>query len=125
VTSTTRMEVGLGKHKAASRSLRHALPRVCSFASQFLSRGGSSEGKYLLITCETGKDISVGVALALYCFCFDLEGRFRRAQEQTERYTKDTIRMRLGKIMTAMPEASPNRATLQSVNSFLMDWRSE
>jgi len=121
VRSATRMEVGLGKHKAASRGLRHALPEVCSFVSRFLSRDGPKGERRVVVTCETGKDISVGVALALLCFCFDVDGCFRPSH--AERYTKDSIRLRLGKIMTAMPEASPSRATLQSVNSFLMDWR--
>ena len=40
-----------------------------------------------------------------------------------EDLNKDIIRVRMGRIATAVPEANPSRATLQSVNSFLMDWR--
>lgn len=137
--SPTRLEVGLGKHKAASRNLRVALANICSFATQFL-HGSTAESletakpKRILIACETGgKDLSVGVALALLCWCCEDEAGavMRRMDEsksgeeaaKTMGFNKTMVKIRLGRIMTAMPEANPNRATLQSVNSFLMDWR--
>jgi tRNA A64-2'-O-ribosylphosphate transferase len=134
--SPRRMEVGVGKHKTASRNLRDALPVVCEFVGRYLNAAvpegeeGAEppeeppEERCVLVTCESGRDLSVGVALALSCRCFDADGEVRRSEEQEDRFTKDAIRIRLGKIMTAMPGANPSRATLQSVNSFLMDWRS-
>lgn len=156
--SPNHMEVGLGaRHKAASRALRTALPRICEFAHRFLlllqppqSQSQSQPQPHLpriLIADESGgRDLAAGVALALLCWCFsDDDGRRVRgggggggdpdpdpeqqpssSPSRVERqpvFTKDLVRARLGRIMTAMPEANPNRATLQSVNSFLMDWK--
>lgn len=82
----------------------------------------SAGEKKVVILCETGRDLSVGVALAVYCWSFDDDGNIRTDRENTI-FNKAMIRVRLGRIMTAMPNANPNRATLQSVNSFLMSWR--
>lgn len=132
--SPTHMEVGLGaRHKAASRALRTALPRICEFAYRFLllqpqQQPSSHHHPRILVADESGgRDLATGVALALLCWCFaDDDGRRVRggAEPASSRpvFTKDLVRARLGRIMTAMPDANPNRATLQSVNSFLMDW---
>ncbi|TQN65114.1 hypothetical protein CSHISOI_10073 [Colletotrichum shisoi] len=124
VKSPSRMEVGLGKHKVASRNLRQALPDICSFVSRYLDAHQDADGAAgdVLFACETGKDLSIGSALAVYCWCFDQNGKRRVADSKTF-FNKDMIRVKLGTIMTAFPEANANRATLQSVNSFLMDHR--
>ncbi|KAH6636941.1 initiator tRNA phosphoribosyl transferase-domain-containing protein [Chaetomium tenue] len=121
------LEVGLGKSKTASRLLRDALPQVCEFVLAFLRRPPAAEevgalDKKVVVLCESGKDLSVGVALAIYCWCFDDAGNVRQGDEEVS-FNKAAIRVRLGHIVTALPEANPSRATLQSVNSFLMDWR--
>ncbi|EFY84136.1 putative 2'-O-ribosyl phosphate transferase RIT1 [Metarhizium acridum CQMa 102] len=116
--SATSMDVGLGKHKTASRNLRTALPHICDFASACLQRDPQG---MVTVACESGKDTSVGAALALSCYLFDDEGQFR-VPDETARFTKTLVKMRLGRIMTVYPEANPSRQTLQSVNSFLMDW---
>lgn len=140
VKSPTRLKAGLGKHKVASRNLRVALASICRFATQYLHHSNTghapetSQPKRILIACETGgKDLAVGVALALLCWCFDDDAGklIRNVDDSTSDenavelrgFNKTLIKVRLGRIMTAMPEANPNRATLQSVNSFLMDWR--
>lgn len=180
VQSPTQLNVGLGKHKAASRNLRVALANICDFVTRYLQQqeavveGSSPSGpsspeqpKRVLIACETGgRDLSIGVALALLCWCFadddgrvpivvskkDVIGSPQTATASTQgrnndggdkhdgnrelsassspplaqppvSFNKAMIKVRLGRIMTAMPHANPNRATLQSVNSFLMDWR--
>lgn len=122
VKGLSHLEVGLGRSKAGSRQLREGLPMVCEFVERYLARG-TEGGKKVVLLCETGKDISVGVALALSCWCFDDGGDVRTDEGGRKTFTKSFIRVRLGQIMTAMPEANPSRATLQSVNSFLMDWR--
>lgn len=127
VKSSTWMEAGLGKSKAASRSLRDALPRICDFVSRFLrtepeTAEGDAPEKRVVVLCESGKDLSVGVALAIYCWCFDPSGNVRQ-DDGRESFNKTAIRVKLGHIMTTMPDANPSRATLQSVNSYLMDWR--
>ena len=123
VKAPSLMKVGIGKHKLASRNLRQALPSICSFVGQYLARAeatGSELQGSVLLTCESGKDISVGVALAIDCLLFDDKGKLRRKDGTTD-FNKNMIKIRLGRIMTAMPEANPSRSTLQSVNSFLMD----
>ncbi|KAK4103929.1 initiator tRNA phosphoribosyl transferase [Parathielavia hyrcaniae] len=120
------LEVGIGKGKGASRVLRDALPKICEFVLAYLRRPevGEDDGapRKVVVLCESGKDLSVGIALAGYCWCFDDEGRVRLGDGEVS-FNKAAIRVRLGHIVTAYPEANPNRATLQSVNSFLMDWR--
>ncbi|KAK2004473.1 initiator tRNA phosphoribosyl transferase [Colletotrichum falcatum] len=103
----------------ASRNLRQALPDICAFVARHL---GAHRGADVVIACESGRDLSIGAALAVYCWCFDQDGGYRVAGAKTF-FNKDMIRVRLGTIMTAFPEANANRATLQSVNSFLMDHR--
>ncbi|KAH6611315.1 trna a64-2 -o-ribosylphosphate transferase [Trichoderma cornu-damae] len=136
IQSPALMRVGLGKHKTASRNLRLALPDICSFAALFLGKGsrahpspgsapdaaGSGRPPQIIVACDSGRDLSVGVALALSCHLFDDEGRFRVPDGRAS-FTKTLVKARLGTVMTVYPEANPSRATLQSVNSFLMDWR--
>ncbi|KAL8363901.1 hypothetical protein RB601_009585 [Gaeumannomyces tritici] len=140
--SPTTLEVGLGKGKIASRNLRQALPDICAFvqkaaaaAAAATQEGGSAASVRVLVACESGRDVSVGVALALACRSFDDWGDVLPAAAAATTTTaqqdaacrpgptKDFIRTKLGRIVTAMPEANPSRATLQSVNSFLMGWR--
>ncbi|KAK6200557.1 Molecular chaperone (DnaJ superfamily) [Pestalotiopsis sp. IQ-011] len=118
VQSPTQMDVGLGKHKAASRNLRSALPQICEFANSALkaSKIGRPD---ILILCETGKDLSVGVSLALLCQFFGEDGSLA-SLEDSKNINKGVIKIRLSRIMTAFPEANPSRATLQSVNSYFM-----
>ncbi|KAJ6438318.1 2'-O-ribosyl phosphate transferase RIT1 [Purpureocillium lavendulum] len=138
VKSTTYMEVGLGKNKTAARNLRLALPEICSFAAKFLEKGATRDSDggnvpapesdsqqprpQIVVGCDSGRDVSVGTALALSCYLFDDEGRFRVPAEGAS-FTKTLVKIKLGSIMTAYPEGNPSRQTLQSVNSFLMDWR--
>ncbi|KAK4127819.1 initiator tRNA phosphoribosyl transferase [Parathielavia appendiculata] len=119
------LEVGIGKGKGASRVLRDALPKICEFVLAYLRRPETGEDeapRKVVVLCESGKDLSVGVALTVYCWCFDDDGKVRPDDSEVS-FNKAAIRVRLGHIVTAHPEANPNRATLQSVNSFLMDWR--
>ncbi|CAH0005316.1 unnamed protein product [Clonostachys byssicola] len=121
VKSPRRMEVGVGRNKNASKNLRLALPDICDFAAKCFSAPGTSPVQ-LVIGCESGKDISVGTALAINCYLFTDDNQFR-IPDQDVSFTKTLVKTRLGRIMTAFPAANPSRTTLQSVNSFLMDWR--
>ncbi|KAI7351525.1 initiator tRNA phosphoribosyl transferase [Hortaea werneckii] len=104
--------------KLGSRQLRNELPKLEQLRS--LLRPESR----LVVTCETGKDLSVGVALALICLFYDSSGNLivpaegERSGNQV--LNKEVIRQRLAWIMVSMPDASPSRATLQSVNAFLL-----
>ncbi|CAK7199133.1 tRNA A64-2'-O-ribosylphosphate transferase [Sporothrix eucalyptigena] len=121
------LEVGLGKQdKIAGRTLRYALPQICEFVAAFLKKAVQEKtvpSAKIRVLCQSGRDISVATALALLCFCFDEAGEPRTADSPPAVFNKDVIRVRLARIMTAMPHANPSRATLQSVNSFLMDYR--
>ncbi|KAI0205069.1 initiator tRNA phosphoribosyl transferase [Astrocystis sublimbata] len=120
IQSPTMMEVGIGKAKLASRNLRTALESICNFVNAYLKRSTEEQTHpHILIVCESGKDLSIGVALALVCQLFDNEGNYKpRATDWS--INKNIIKTKLGRIMMAFPEANPSRTTLQSVNSYLM-----
>lgn len=136
VKDRRRMEVGLGNPRQASKNLRSALPAISSFAESFLLPGPKatdaaqddvkavgSEGqgqKRLVIACPTGKDLAVATALAVHCRLFTPDDEPLPAPVEDASLNKAAIRQRLGRMMIAFPEANPPRATLQSVNSFLM-----
>lgn len=123
VQSPTLMQVGLGNSKAGSRSLRLALPDICRFARTYMTEAQTGNSECTIVgSCESGKDFSVGTALALSCFLFDDTGTVR-VEGLAVNFTKTLVKSRLGGFMTTYPAANPSRATLQSVNSFLMDWR--
>lgn len=130
------LEVGIGKGRAAGRILRDALPEICEFVLAYLRQtpdqaevtpssvdSVDNDKKKVVVLCESGKDLSVGVVLAVYCWCFDDDGKIRPDDGKEVSFNKAAIRVRLSRIVTTRPEANPSRATLQSVNSFLMDWR--
>jgi tRNA A64-2'-O-ribosylphosphate transferase len=120
--SPNELKIGLGPHKLGSRNLRIALPHIVTFVATHLAEVGWKEaGSVNLITaCSSGKDFSVGVALTILCLFVDDRGQFKEA-DVSKAIDKTFIRRRLGWIMTALPDANPSRATLQSVNSYLMD----
>ncbi|SLM39509.1 Initiator tRNA phosphoribosyl transferase [Lasallia pustulata] len=128
-----RLRCGAGK--LGSRALRGELPRLLNFIHQ-ISQG--VEAPRLLFACPTGKDLSAGVALAALCLYFDDNGNLITRhhpplynndswvlghftlQQGLHKIDKLYIRRRLSWIMTSHPSANPSRATLQAVNSFLM-----
>jgi tRNA A64-2'-O-ribosylphosphate transferase len=75
----------------------------------------------LYIACSDGKDLSIGIGLAVLCLFFDDQGIFKayKGGENAPHITKLFIRRRLSWITTSIPEASLSRATLQSVSGFL------
>lgn len=102
--------------KVGSRQLRMRLPVLETMGSVL---GPSSR---VLVTCETGRDIAVGVALAVICLFFQDDGKLQPEVASGVRpvLSKAEIKQRLSWIMVSMPDAAPSRATLQSVNAFLM-----
>ena len=120
--------------KLGSRDLREKLDNVKSVARKCLANKPKSS---ILVTCETGKDLSVGVALMLLCLFYDDCGRVKVAPgpcSKSEQHAanmlqshprarsmdKSFIRGRLAWIVSSQPSANPSRSTLQSVNAFLM-----
>ncbi|KAH6683917.1 tRNA a64-2'-o-ribosylphosphate transferas-like protein [Halenospora varia] len=120
--SSTQLDVGLGPHKLGSRNLRSALPAVKEFVQshipQLLDKNNPIQD--ILVACETGKDLAIGVALSLLCLFFNSDGQLSN-DTSVANIDKSFIRSRLGWISTSMPDANPSRATLQSINGFLME----
>ena len=102
--------------KLGSRALRTHLEQVINFLTPLFS---SKKSPTILITCHDGKDLSVGVALAILCLFYDDDGQ-PNSTTSGPPIDKTMIRQRLAKITTAKPDANPSRATLQSVHAFLM-----
>lgn len=63
-----------GTGKLGSRALRAEMPLVPPFVS---SLAACFDSPRILITCSTGNDLSVGVALALICLYFDDDCKLR------------------------------------------------
>ncbi|MCJ1320142.1 hypothetical protein MMC15_005480 [Xylographa vitiligo] len=103
--------------KLGSRTLRDQLARLKPFIEKIASQ---TQHPRLLFACSTGRDLSVGVALTVLCLYFDDDGMFIGAPSP-EPITKDYIRRRLSWIVASKHDANPARATLQSVNAFLME----
>lgn len=99
--------------KVGSRQLRAQLPKLEQLQSTL------SPSSKVLVTCESGKDLAVGTALAMLCLYFDERGALN-LQSHGKSVDKTIIKQRLSWIMVSMPDASPSRATLQSVNAILM-----
>lgn len=102
-----------GEGKNGSRQLRKALSSV-----GVLSRR-AARGSKMLVSCPTGRDLAIGTALALICLCCTDDGGIRPLDSHPD-LSKTLIRRRLSWLMVSVPDASPSRATLQSVNAFLL-----
>ncbi|KAF3038173.1 hypothetical protein E8E12_008115 [Didymella heteroderae] len=99
--------------KLGSRDLRNQLAALRSLVS-------TSSGQ-TLICCPTGKDLSVGTALAYLCLYAADDGTVNLSTpRETRSIDKTFIKQRLSWITTSNPALNPSRATLQSVNSVLM-----
>ncbi|KAJ5689435.1 hypothetical protein N7462_003827 [Penicillium macrosclerotiorum] len=114
--SKTRLGLGCASGKLGSRDLRKALDQVKDFVGAQL---GSHPTRSLLVTCETGKDLSAGALLAIICLFYNDEGAFD-ASQSTRSISKQFIRQRLAWIVSSKHDVNPSRSTLQSVNAFLM-----
>lgn len=124
IISPTKMLVGIGPHKIGSKGLRTALPHIVDFVTTRLHKQAFGSTPFKIVAaCPSGKDHSVGVALALLCLLFDDQGHLGEPAGigAVKEIDKLFIKRRLGWIMTCMPDANPTRATLQSVNSYLID----
>ncbi|KAL5119102.1 tRNA A64-2'-O-ribosylphosphate transferase [Pleosporales sp. CAS-2024a] len=103
--------------KLGSRHLRNELPLV----PDFLSNMSSAPSTKILVCCPTGKDLSVGTALAILCLYADDGGNIDLANRRaTTDMNKNLIKQRLSWITTSNPWLNPSRATLQSVNAMLL-----
>jgi tRNA A64-2'-O-ribosylphosphate transferase len=102
--------------KVGSRQLRTELQKLRPLLDDL------SSSSRILVTCHSGRDLAVGVALAILCLQCSGDGMLRSTDSQIRAtgLNKATIKHRLSWIMVSMPDAVPSRATLQSVNAFLL-----
>ncbi|KAK4961304.1 tRNA A64-2'-O-ribosylphosphate transferase [Elasticomyces elasticus] len=98
--------------KNGSRQLRKELEKLSNLRDML------SPVSRVLVTCETGRDLAVGAALAILCSLYSSDGTPN--SHSIVAMSKSLIKHRLSWIMVSMPDASPSRATLQSVNAHLM-----
>lgn len=68
-----RLNLGCGHHKLGSRDLRKHLDEVRDFIG---SRLGENSTRSLLVTCESGKDLSPAALLAILCLFYNDNGKF-------------------------------------------------
>jgi tRNA A64-2'-O-ribosylphosphate transferase len=66
-----RLNLGCASAKLGSRDLRKSLDKVRDFVGAQL---GSDQSRLLLVTCDTGKDLSAGALLAIICLFFTEDG---------------------------------------------------
>lgn len=143
IKSPKRMEIGLGNPKQTSKNLRSALPEISAFAERHFGLQSTpatsspssntqdsgaqkdeaqrqQDDRRIVVACTTGKDLSMATALALNCRLLTPDDELLASPPEDASLNKAAIRQRLGRMMIAFPEANPQRAMLQSVNSFLM-----
>lgn len=131
-----RLNLRCATGKLGSRDLRHKLHAVHSSAADALQRNPACR---ILITCETGRDLSVGVALLLLCLFYADNGKCMYDRESIDvggldgmtsspgsvqprhHIDKGFIRKRLAWITSSKSDANPSRSTLQSINAYLME----
>ena len=104
--------------KVGSRSLRDQLPELRRLPD-ILTPASS-----ILVTCSSGRDLAISIVLAIMCMYCDLEGAFD-PDRSSPTLSKALIKQRLSWIMMSIPDAAPSRATLQSVNAFLLGGQSD
>ncbi|KAJ5785925.1 uncharacterized protein N7503_011137 [Penicillium pulvis] len=111
-----RLNLGCASAKLGSRDLRKSLDKVRDFVNAQL---GSDPSQSILITCDTGKDLSAGTLLAIVCQFYNDNGEFDASLSKRS-ISKTFIRQRLAWIVSSKHDVNPSRSTLQSVNAFLM-----
>jgi tRNA A64-2'-O-ribosylphosphate transferase len=122
--------------KLGSRDLRCKLHTVALCAASAFEQDPVAR---VLCTCETGRDLSIGVALVLLCLFYSNDGKciYERPVvdvptlpgfpsspgrlEQGQEVNKGFVRQRMAWISCCKPDANISRSTLQSVHAYLMD----
>jgi len=136
-SATGPIDLGCRTGKLGSKDLRHGLRHVVPAVAAKLKQDPQTS---VLVTCETGRDLAVGVALVILCLFYDdaharevknlllCPEPCRRSGAQQGRtpvspkqdMAKAFVRQRLAWIVAAHPDANPSRSTLQAVNAFLI-----
>ena len=106
--------------KKSSKELRTKLIQLDQDIRPLLQQG-SNLTKPILICCNTGEDISIGVILMLLSKYYTADWELIQEGEAIS-ISKTTIRKHLTKIISRLQgrNVNPSRATLNSINSYLM-----
>jgi tRNA A64-2'-O-ribosylphosphate transferase len=115
-SNKTFLGLGCREGKLGSRALRDKLPVVKAFITAALTK---NEPRRIFVTCSTCKDLSAGVALMILCLFYNDAGG-QEVDIDPQNINKALIKRRLAWICSSMSDVNPSRATLQSVNAFLM-----
>ncbi|AET39651.1 tRNA A64-2'-O-ribosylphosphate transferase Ecym_4623 [Eremothecium cymbalariae DBVPG len=99
--------------KKSSRDLRVALIEISGLIKQHIT-----DQLPILICCNTGKDISIGIMLTALCQHYDLQWHL----EEQETVNKTIVKKHLARIITKLSgiNINPSRSTLKNVNAFLL-----
>ena len=105
--------------KTGSRNLRDQLWKL-HVLEEWL--GAEPSTAKILVCDPEGRDLAVGVALALLCNYASKDGllTFNPVHDDQRRIDKRLIKERLSWITTTHPTLNPPRETLKSVNTYLM-----
>ncbi|CUS21416.1 LAQU0S03e02102g1_1 [Lachancea quebecensis] len=100
--------------KKSSKALRAELIKICPLAETYLQ-----SSLPILVCCNSGKDMSVCVSLAILCRNYDVESWNLSVQQSIH---KIDIKKHLSKIISKLEgrNVNPPRASLNSVNAYLM-----
>ncbi|RLV95003.1 tRNA A64-2'-O-ribosylphosphate transferase [Spathaspora sp. JA1] len=98
----------ISSSKKGSNMLRTLLPEI-------IEKLNFTDKQQIIVLCESGRDLSVGVILVLLCTHFNLN--YDRLN-QPPRISKDLVKQHLSKL-SQISKANPSRSTLQSVNTYL------
>ncbi|KAI0741054.1 initiator tRNA phosphoribosyl transferase [Earliella scabrosa] len=109
-----RLRLAEGK-KDQIHFLQHVLPEATRYIKARLA-----ERHTVCVCCDSGRDASVGVALAALQLFFDEKGEPVVERQAAVPASKESIRTRLQWIIASRPAANPSRATLKRVNEFLL-----
>ncbi|PBK88483.1 hypothetical protein ARMGADRAFT_358375 [Armillaria gallica] len=104
----------LPSKKGQTQLLSTVLPQAMTFVQSALAKGCS-----VCVSCDTGKDVNVGVVATALQMFFDDNGHFAMTTGP-RKVDKQSIRTRLEWIISERPQANPSRSTLKRVNEFLL-----
>jgi tRNA A64-2'-O-ribosylphosphate transferase len=111
------LHLPLRANKLGSRDLRIHLWSLIPFLQTL-----PPDFRHIYICCPDGKDLSIGVALAVLCLFQTPSGTISTKLASSKfTGTKQAVRQELAKLMLSIPDATPSRTTLQSVNDFLFN----
>ncbi|KAI8885014.1 initiator tRNA phosphoribosyl transferase [Backusella circina FSU 941] len=99
--------------KKGQNTLASSIPKAIDFV-----RVPLIENKRILIFCDTGKDHSIGILLAILVKYFSTKGEL--TLESATRVDKKIIQHQLVRILANWEKASPSRTTLKKVNTYFM-----